>query len=711
MIVRSPNNTALPPTNYTVVAGTPTIIDYTTVIPALGAKLGGLQNTFRNTVLNDAGLIITSDEPIAVYFKPNRSNNQEIIPLKGITGLGTTFRAASQTSPRQPGCGDNFEENSHFISVMATEDNTTVTFDNPNPGGFEGIANPSSFTLDEGESVMVQTPLGSVNNKLTGTLVTSNRPISVTSGGQHIGAFDAGACDAGIDNLVPIEEIGTEYIFARGNSNPSSTSHDYAVIVAHFDNTDVFVNGTLQGNINAGEFLNYVTPAVPFGSPFYVQTSQPAYVFHVSSRGNNEMGMSLLPRIICTGNRFINFPRQTGLVNGVYVIIPTSAIPSFQFNGQGIGFYSVTPIPVPTLPTWSLLNFGDSDISANNIMTADESFHVGLLGNAGTQTGLYGFLSSYNIDIQSFNPDDNLPTSSYVIEDVCINEAFVDTLLIRSCAPPNVIDSFTLVPSNAGVVQIEPQISPDNPVYSFLANPGVYSGPSSITFYISNTLGHQTQVTTNFLVNNPPQILAGFPIINCISSDEYTIEGDFSGTPPFTASGTGAPGTWTGNSWVSDPILNINNYSVTVTDVNQCSPPFDFNGVGCVADLSIIKVVDNNSPNVGDSVIFTLTVSNSGPRDATNVEVNDLLPSGFNYVSDNGSGAYSNATGIWTIGNLANGASVNLEITATVLTTGDYKNIARVEGLETDLNPNNNVDGVEVEPICDVRNITPSIGN
>lgn len=150
--VRSPNNTALPPTNYTVVAGTPLVINYTDVIPAFDAVVGNIQNTLRNTVLSDAGLIITSDEPIAVYLKPNRGNNQEIIPLKGSSGLGRVFRAGSQTLPRQPGCGDNLEENSHFISVMATENNTTVTFNNPHSSGFQGTTNPTSFTLNAGQS-------------------------------------------------------------------------------------------------------------------------------------------------------------------------------------------------------------------------------------------------------------------------------------------------------------------------------------------------------------------------------------------------------------------------------------------------------------------------------------------------------------------------------------------------------------------------------
>ncbi|CAA6824646.1 MAG: Conserved repeat domain-containing protein [uncultured Thiotrichaceae bacterium] len=69
----------------------------------------------------------------------------------------------------------------------------------------------------------------------------------------------------------------------------------------------------------------------------------------------------------------------------------------------------------------------------------------------------------------------------------------------------------------------------------------------------------------------------------------------------------------------------------------------------------------------GDTLIYVLTVANAGPDDATNVAVTDLLPAGLTYVSDDSVGAtYVPASGLWTIGDLANGASMSLRITVTV---------------------------------------------
>ena len=49
----------------------------------------------------------------------------------------------------------------------------------------------------------------------------------------------------------------------------------------------------------------------------------------------------------------------------------------------------------------------------------------------------------------------------------------------------------------------------------------------------------------------------------------------------------------------------------------------------------------------------SVAITNNGPDNATGVVVEDQLPSGYNYLSDNGLGAYDNLSGLWTIGALS----------------------------------------------------------
>ncbi len=94
--------------------------------------------------------------------------------------------------------------------------------------------------------------------------------------------------------------------------------------------------------------------------------------------------------------------------------------------------------------------------------------------------------------------------------------------------------------------------------------------------------------------------------------------------------------------------------------INEDVPPTD-------ADLSLDKTVSNPTPFEGETVTFTLTLSNGGPLEATTVQVTDVLPGDMTFVSSNDA-SYDPATNdnVWNIANLASGASVQLEIAASV---------------------------------------------
>jgi uncharacterized repeat protein (TIGR01451 family) len=98
------------------------------------------------------------------------------------------------------------------------------------------------------------------------------------------------------------------------------------------------------------------------------------------------------------------------------------------------------------------------------------------------------------------------------------------------------------------------------------------------------------------------------------------------------------------------------------------------------ADLSLIKNVNTTTPTINDNLTYTLDLTNDGPDTATNVTVEEILPEGLSFVSyTTTQGSYDSTTGIWTVGTLPNGATVQLTITATVNVTGTITNYAQVE--------------------------------
>lgn len=103
---------------------------------------------------------------------------------------------------------------------------------------------------------------------------------------------------------------------------------------------------------------------------------------------------------------------------------------------------------------------------------------------------------------------------------------------------------------------------------------------------------------------------------------------------------------------------------------SYCRLPSDPENEQCTlgADISVIKTTSNQNPAIGENITFTITVTNNGPITATNVIVEDILPSNLQYVSSSAqAGSYSSSTGRWSIPSLSNGASTTLTITAKVV--------------------------------------------
>ena len=127
------------------------------------------------------------------------------------------------------------------------------------------------------------------------------------------------------------------------------------------------------------------------------------------------------------------------------------------------------------------------------------------------------------------------------------------------------------------------------------------------------------------------------------------------------------------------------------------------------SDLELNKAIVGATPaNVGDSVTFEISVTNQGPDATQNVVVTDQLPAGLSYSSHSGDGSYASGSGIWTIGDLGDGATATLQITATVVASGLITNVAEVTTSasdDPDSTPDND-DGDQSEDDEDAASVT-----
>jgi len=148
-------------------------------------------------------------------------------------------------------------------------------------------------------------------------------------------------------------------------------------------------------------------------------------------------------------------------------------------------------------------------------------------------------------------------------------------------------------------------------------------------------------------------------------------------------------------------LSNAGYYTLIVSDGTCISLADSVNVVvtDCPADLSVVKTASNMEPMMGQEIVFTIVATNNGPATATDVTVTDLLQSGYSFISSTSTqGTYDPTTGIWSIGNMLNGASETMTITAIVSQTGFYENTATISGTSTDNNLLNNTSVIEPLP-------------
>lgn len=385
--ISQPAGGGLPPQVVNIPANNTQSVDLT-------AWIDQIENKPANANLN-YGLKISSTASITAYYEVVSAQcqcNPEIFVLKGQSALGNDFWIPSQ----------NYLDNNSAYSpvpfssfdIVATQNNTTVTITPSNAIVGHAAGVPFNVLLQEGQTYSATAASGLAAQHLQVSRVTSNNPIAITVKDDLLNGAPFGGCsDLGGDQIVPVNLLGTEYIAMSGFLNAPG---DQLFITATQNGTSITKNGVLVTTINAGQ--TYQLPIA--GASAYVQTSAPAYVWQMSGFGC-EIGMDLIPPIVCTGGFSVSITRSTTEDLYVNVMVQNGGQGNFTVNGNNAVITAGMFTPVPgTGGQWlsSQVSLPVAQYPQNTSISINNStslFHLGVIHGSGSSGTRFGYFSNF----------------------------------------------------------------------------------------------------------------------------------------------------------------------------------------------------------------------------------------------------------------------------------------------------------------------------
>jgi subtilisin-like proprotein convertase family protein len=374
-----------------------------------------------NTVLSNEGLIITGPEAFYVNIRVKAGPQAASLTSKGSqAAFGKDFRTGHMFNND----GDDWRK-SNVFGIMATENNTTVNISDIRPGVIFRGTTPSgspltspnvSIVLNAGESYVMAAFLDEANateniNGVNGTHITSDKNIVVNSGtwlgGNALTPNPDQGRDIGIDQIVPLNFVGNEYVLIKGEG----INHEKTFVIATEDNTDIFTDGNpvAVANIDAGDY--YVINGSDFSvnENLYVETSAPVYMYQTANGtdggvnyNERQNGLNFLPPVGCSGGRNVTLP-NVDFIGQVYINIIADIGATVYVDGVLLG--SGDPvIGTSDYVTYKLSNSYTGDVA----ITSDKLLRVALInasGNIGAAGYFSGFTKDVSVQTQTVNGD------------------------------------------------------------------------------------------------------------------------------------------------------------------------------------------------------------------------------------------------------------------------------------------------------------------
>ncbi|MEO7432027.1 MAG: hypothetical protein ABIR62_08380 [Dokdonella sp.] len=550
------------------------------------------------------------------------------------------------------------------LTIVATV-NTDSGF--TNTAAVSAAGQPDPNPANNSSSVVI-TPVASSDLSITKT-DNATTAIPGTAITYTIVATNAGpstATGATVADTLPASITGATWtaVYSAGASGPASgTGSINATVTIPANGTATF---TLTGTISAtatGTLTNTATVAAPAG------TTDP-------TPGNNSA--TDIDTLVPTANIGVVKNGPASVVAGSAISYSVVVTNAGQSAANGTTFTDVVPTSITGVSATCGSPTTGAACGAVNVAGNTVTSTITTLPSAGSVTFTISGIAPPNGTSLS-NTASAVPPTGVTDPDPTDNSSTVSTTVAASAdlsivkTGPATVESgapisYTLLIANAG------PSAADGATYSDTVPAGITGVIATCGSPLGGAACANPGVTGNTVSGSVPALPSGGSVTITIS-----------GNAPFGTQTVNNTATVTAPTGVADPNVANNTSSASTT-------------IGGAADIALIKTVNNAAPNVGDTVVFTITATNNGPNDASGVAVTDSLPVGLGFVSATPSqGTYTSASGLWTIGAIANGDSVTLTITASVDLPGSRTNTVAVSAADQpDPDTSNNNAGASV---------------
>ncbi len=468
----------------TVARDTPYIYDVST-----GANFGQLVVTPSavNQIQSNRGYIIQAADVVYVTVRviDQTGNQSSEIVSKGLAALGTQFRIGGFTNMLIPSYADRHYT---FASILATENNTTISFSNIKTGAV--LVNnatagntPSSIVLNSGQSYImaVQGPTSANRDALIGALISSDKPIAVNCGSFGGTNGEMGNLDLGFDEIVSAERTGSEYIFVKSTGMDNV---ERVLLIANQDNTQIYLNNSTTPNytLNTGQYINLLGSDYDASGTMYVHTNNtttnPKTLFAYQCVGDDSQPnqanqeMFFVPPLSCQTPKIIdNIPFIEAIGSRQFIgrstlTTKTGSTLSFIIDGVSYTLATLPPTITVTGPTSVVGNanyecYVLTGLTGNVSVFSTSELYLAAYGTDGAAT-FGGYYSGFTFKPEvTFQPI--VSTQSNCIPNVELNVNAVtgfDTYqwFFNGTAIPGA-NSGTITPNQPGYYKVEATVT------------------------------------------------------------------------------------------------------------------------------------------------------------------------------------------------------------------------------------------------------------